>query len=245
MFCAMEDIISCVDLKFKSAKSFHKITVEFPPFETKQSLYVSTAACTDYDLTGEVLWPMSRLMSYYLLSHPEIVKDKHVCELGAGAGLPSFVALQMGAASVHMTDGQLDVLDLCTKSIECLSDNLRSKCSCLLLRWGDELPVALLPAELNVIIASDVIYGVTAIPLFCQTLQDLFQKYPEVECYVAYLSRALTVDEALHAAFDKGQFHVNKIDFPNSNAASEIGCQEINNYNGYVMRLTSREQLRK
>lgn len=44
------------------------------------------------------------MVSNYLLRHPSLVKDRRICELGAGAGLPSIVAGLAGAEQVVVTD---------------------------------------------------------------------------------------------------------------------------------------------
>jgi predicted nicotinamide N-methyase len=80
----------------------------------------SPAACTDPDLTGQLLWPVSRLLSHYLASDCIDLRGKSVLELGAGGtGLPSIVASQCGAATVIATDGNDGlVLDLLRQNME-------------------------------------------------------------------------------------------------------------------------------
>uniref|UniRef100_A0A0E0EF33 Uncharacterized protein n=1 Tax=Oryza meridionalis TaxID=40149 RepID=A0A0E0EF33_9ORYZ len=39
---------------------------------------------TDYDLTGQLVWPGAVLMNTYLSEHPETVKDHSIIELGSG-----------------------------------------------------------------------------------------------------------------------------------------------------------------
>jgi predicted nicotinamide N-methyase len=56
-------------------------------------------------LWGHMLWNAGRITADYLTEHAdELVKNRHVLELGAGAGLPSFVAAMKGAKSVVVTD---------------------------------------------------------------------------------------------------------------------------------------------
>lgn len=101
-------------------------------------LLQSPAACTDPDLTGQVLWPVSRLLSYYLASsstnnsssspsssHLSRVHGKTVLELGAGGtALPSLTACYCGARTVIATDGNDGVvLDLLQQNISRHSNN--------------------------------------------------------------------------------------------------------------------------
>jgi predicted nicotinamide N-methyase len=53
-----------------------------------------------HPLWGHYLWNAAKCLSWYLDEHKEIVKGKNVLELGAGAALPSFVAMLNGAEKV-------------------------------------------------------------------------------------------------------------------------------------------------
>lgn len=49
-------------------------------------------ACTDYDLTGQVIWPSSEALSKFIIDNKEKFQGRTVLELGAGAGLAGIVA---------------------------------------------------------------------------------------------------------------------------------------------------------
>ncbi len=55
-------------------------------------------------LWGHHLWQAGRIVSSYLESHPLLIANKTVLELGAGAGLPSLVCASLGARTVVVTD---------------------------------------------------------------------------------------------------------------------------------------------
>ena len=50
------------------------------------------------------VWPSAKLLSEYLLKHPDLIRNKRVVELGCGLGLPSFAAHFAGAGFVLPTD---------------------------------------------------------------------------------------------------------------------------------------------
>ena len=50
------------------------------------------------------VWDSALLVSRWLAERPELVRGRHVAELGAGAALPSLTAALCGAASVVATD---------------------------------------------------------------------------------------------------------------------------------------------
>jgi predicted nicotinamide N-methyase len=49
-------------------------------------------------------WNTSRVLTDYLLRNLQLVKGQRICELGAGAGLPSLVSTLVGADRVVVTD---------------------------------------------------------------------------------------------------------------------------------------------
>ncbi|XP_014562283.1 hypothetical protein COCVIDRAFT_21880 [Bipolaris victoriae FI3] len=81
----------------------------------KQATFASHKLLSGKDLTvrlvghnplwGHFLWNAGRTISIYLEENAdELVKDKTVLELGAGAGLPSLVCALKGAAQTVVTD---------------------------------------------------------------------------------------------------------------------------------------------
>ena len=57
------------------------------------------------DVGVRKLWEAGAALTEYLMEHPELVRGKHVVELGAGVGLTGLVIAGLcGTASVHMTD---------------------------------------------------------------------------------------------------------------------------------------------
>jgi predicted nicotinamide N-methyase len=56
------------------------------------------------------VWPAAIALSEFIMAHPVYVKQKRVLELGAGLGLPSFIASEH-AASVLCTDVAREAID--------------------------------------------------------------------------------------------------------------------------------------
>lgn len=55
-------------------------------------------------LYANYIWPGSIVLADYLVSHPEVVKDRAVLELGAGTALPSLTSCRLGSKLVMATD---------------------------------------------------------------------------------------------------------------------------------------------
>uniref|UniRef100_A0A0E0LNY4 Methyltransferase type 11 domain-containing protein n=1 Tax=Oryza punctata TaxID=4537 RepID=A0A0E0LNY4_ORYPU len=77
-----EDDVVCLDPSFFVDRSYEMTTFTFG--SQVLHLLCLRAASTDYDLTGQLVWPGAVLMNTYLSEHPETVKDHSVIELGSG-----------------------------------------------------------------------------------------------------------------------------------------------------------------
>uniref|UniRef100_A0A915AHS3 Protein N-lysine methyltransferase METTL21A n=1 Tax=Parascaris univalens TaxID=6257 RepID=A0A915AHS3_PARUN len=99
-----------------------------------------------------VLWDSAVVLANYIASHAELVIGRSVLELGAGLGLPSIVAAEVGARSVDATDQQL--------AIPLLAENVRRNCpsdasiNVFPLNWQTDRPKH--PYE--VVLGADLVY---------------------------------------------------------------------------------------
>ncbi|CAH0515686.1 unnamed protein product [Peronospora belbahrii] len=141
---------------------------------TKQKLQSSHAASTDHDLTGQVIWPVSVLLAWYLVAHRHDIANKTVVELGAGAGLSGLVASQFAARTV-LTDGNDIVLELLEKNVDINADS--SKVKVLPLLWGDYESMTVFertfPYPVDVIIGADVVCWPVLVKPILQTIKHL------------------------------------------------------------------------
>lgn len=91
-------------------------------------------------------WGAGQALARYVLDHPELVRDHHVVDFGAGCGVAAIAALLAGAREATAVD--IDPL-----SLEACSYNARLN--------GVALATAReLPAAYDVLLASDVLYEV-------------------------------------------------------------------------------------
>ncbi|VDM28148.1 unnamed protein product [Toxocara canis] len=70
--------------------------------------YIFVQKWNDNGVSG-VLWDSAIVLANYLAAHPDLVLNLSVLELGAGLGLPSIVACDLGARYVAATDQPLAV----------------------------------------------------------------------------------------------------------------------------------------
>ena len=77
-----------------------------------RDMFLASNHTQQSNLYGFVLWESSIALAEWLAEHDNPAQGKRVLELGAGVGLPGFVAQNMGG-DVTQTDYQVDSLDLC------------------------------------------------------------------------------------------------------------------------------------
>ncbi|KAG7386843.1 hypothetical protein PHYPSEUDO_015153 [Phytophthora pseudosyringae] len=147
---------------------------EFDFGVAKQKLLSSHAASTDHDLTGQVVWPVSAFLAWYLVAHRDELAGKAVVELGAGAGLSGLVASQF-AARTALTDGNDIVLELLEENAETNADP--NKVQVLPLLWGERESVEAFerafPHPVDMLIGADVVCWPILVKPILQTVKYL------------------------------------------------------------------------
>ncbi|XP_054789544.1 uncharacterized protein LOC129295096 [Prosopis cineraria] len=80
-------------------------------------LFCLHAASTDFDLTGQVVWPGAILLNDYLSKNSEILQGCTVIELGSGVGVTGILCSRF-CQKVVLTDHNEEVLKILKKNIE-------------------------------------------------------------------------------------------------------------------------------
>ncbi|KAF0717703.1 hypothetical protein AaE_010805, partial [Aphanomyces astaci] len=123
--------------------------------DIKQSLLSSRAASTDHDLTGQVVWPVSILLSWFVAANRALFQDKVVLEIGAGAGLAGFRTVFRSRTAI--TDGNDVVLRLLDQN----ADQASTPCGVFKLLWGEEDSVVQFqkdfPHPIDILLGADVV----------------------------------------------------------------------------------------
>jgi hypothetical protein len=74
------------------------------------------ASSTDFDLTGQLIWPGAELLNNYLVQNFHILQGLSVIELGSGVGLTGLLCAHY-CHHVVMTDHNATILKACFNSI--------------------------------------------------------------------------------------------------------------------------------
>lgn len=149
-----------------------------------QDFFILPAASTDYDLTGQVLWPGAKhLAEYLLVSKPTLIQDQQILELGSGSGLCGLFVSQLASHSI-LTDGNEIVMRLLEKN-----KPLGKNVDIALVDWASkdltqDLIRQNLPIEYNLIIGADVVFWSNSIEPLFNTVQILLKQNGKfIMCY--------------------------------------------------------------
>lgn len=145
-----------------------------PNYEQVKEIYTSLLSMdpnTPFPFWAK-LWPSAKALFDVLESHPHLIQNKHVLEIGAGIGLPSLMLAPI-TKSIQISDYDKEAVVLLQKNIEHLQlQNVEA----LQLDWNH------IPENLNpeVVILSDVNYD----PTQFDPLISLIDKFMNQGCTI-------------------------------------------------------------
>ncbi|KAF7119678.1 hypothetical protein RHSIM_Rhsim13G0206100 [Rhododendron simsii] len=126
-----EDDTVCLDESFFINDDYQLTTFTFGS-QVLQLLCLQSAS-TDFDLTGQLVWPGAMLLNNYLSANPEMLRGRSVIELGSGVGLDTATSALGALKSVQG--------EILRKNIELHSSSENSNGSAGLiaekLEWGN------------------------------------------------------------------------------------------------------------
>ncbi|KAL0926234.1 hypothetical protein M5K25_002447 [Dendrobium thyrsiflorum] len=125
-------------------------------------LFCLSSSSTDYDLTGQLVWPGAVLLNNYLSGNPKMLEGLSIIELGSGVGITGILCSRF-CSEVVLTDHNDEVLEILRKNIvlESSSGNLISSgLNAEKLEWGncDQLGQILqkYPGGFDLILGADI-----------------------------------------------------------------------------------------
>ena len=166
---------------------------------------------TDHDLTGQVVWPASLLLSTFLLCHKDSIfnesMNKNVLELGSGCGLGGYVAASLQPTSkVFLTDGNDIVVRLLEQTkAKYEYENVFVK----KLLWGIKSEIISLGTYPNIIIGADVLLWPNHTRALLLTIKWLMissylhDNNSKPATYISYIVRANSTTSLLFKSADE------------------------------------------
>ncbi|GMH38095.1 hypothetical protein BSKO_05979 [Bryopsis sp. KO-2023] len=198
--------------------------------ELEQRLFCAKSAVTDFDLTGQIVWPASQILSWLLIAKADaFVKGSTVLEVGAGCGLVGLVSAQLGAGEVVLTDGSEIVVKLLDKTIAALPGDSDCAITSALLPWGSREHVEALferlpEAHPNIIVGADVFQTTFGRPslllgtvkrVLRRSFQNRKPRYAgEYAFYGSVGMRKGTDEELIRKCAEEEAFQIFEVDLP-------------------------------
>ncbi|PIN17473.1 Calmodulin-lysine N-methyltransferase [Handroanthus impetiginosus] len=197
-----DDDVVCLDPSFFINDNYQLTRFTFG--SQVLELYCLHSASTDFDLTGQLVWPGAELLNDYLSKNAEMLQGCSVIELGSGVGITGMLCSRF-CSKVVMTDHNDEVLKILRRNIELHRSSQDSLCSAGLeaekLEWGNS-------DQLNDILQRhpggfDLVLGADIYILLCNPEKCKF--------ILAYVSRAKVMDDmVIREAYQHG-LHVSEV----------------------------------
>jgi predicted nicotinamide N-methyase len=115
--------------------------------------------------TSSVIWACGKLLPQHLCEHPDEVRGKRCCELGAGIGLAGATAFALGATDVLLTDcaPAVPLLQLNAERNAAANGGTGGSLRAQELQWGDQAHIdAAGRGAYDVLLGADIVYHQSA-----------------------------------------------------------------------------------
>jgi predicted nicotinamide N-methyase len=127
-----------------------------------------------HDATGHCVWMGAFLLIAAIDSLKEVFREARVIELGCGTGIGGIALLLSGASSapsfLSFTDSDPNALALCGRN--CQSNLDEPQYQLENVGWGTPLPSSVSPNSFDVVVAADVLYDISCLPLLLTTAKE-------------------------------------------------------------------------
>lgn len=193
-----EDI--CLDDSFFVNRDYELTTFTFGT--SVLELFCLRSSSTDYDLTGQIVWPGAVLLNNYLSGNPKMLEGLSVIELGSGVGVTGILCSKF-CSEVLLTDHNDEVLEILKKNIELQSSSgnqISTGLNVEKLEWGNYDHIERISQKyykgFDLILGADICFQQSSIPSLFRTV-EIFLRSKGGNCkfLLAYVSRAKIMDE--------------------------------------------------
>ncbi|TKY49584.1 Methyltransferase protein 22 [Spatholobus suberectus] len=199
-----EEEIVCLDASFFIDDNYQLTKFTFGSQEMQ--LFCLHSASTDFDLTGQLVWPGAMLLNDYLSKNVKMLQGCTVIELGSGVGITGILCSRF-CHKVVMTDHNEEVLKIHVWSTE-IYINKHAGLIAEKLEWGntDQINEILQrhPGGFGFILGADIYIHYafipsSSIPMLFDSVKQLLQAREGGKCkfILAYVSRAKIMDSMI------------------------------------------------
>ncbi|VVA37559.1 PREDICTED: N-lysine methyltransferase [Prunus dulcis] len=234
-----EDIV-CLDESFFIDDNYQLTTFTFGSQVIE--LLCLQSASTDFDLTGQLVWPGAMLLNDYLSKNAELLQGCTVLELGSGVGITGILCSRF-CSKVVLTDHNEEVLKILKKNIELHASSENSKCCSGLvaekLEWGNSEQIGHILQTysdgFDLILGADICFQQSSICLLFDTVEKLLRNRREGQCkfILAYVSRTKIMDSLVISEAVRCGMQINEL----------VGTRSVvGNLEGVIFEVTLKKQ---
>jgi predicted nicotinamide N-methyase len=152
---------------------------------------------------GSVVWDSGLVLLDYFNKHKEFVNNKIILELGSGTGIVGIGLAHLGVSTINLTD-RSSMINLLNnnkirniKSCNCCN-NFNDTIDISILDWSNEEDIENhITKDIDIIIASDVIYGNSPSLSLLSLLQRFLYTNKKITIYLSYEQRHRHNEEIL------------------------------------------------
>ncbi|KAJ9653998.1 Protein N-terminal and lysine N-methyltransferase efm7 [Neophaeococcomyces mojaviensis] len=194
----------------------------FTSYTTKQGVEVKLRLVGHNPLWGHLLWNAGQIVARYLEDNAvDIIKDKTILELGAGAGLPSLICALHNAKRVVVTDyPDADLIENLRYNIDhSISESYRKSITAQGFLWGSNVDALQHQLEhatqgFDLLILADILFNHSEHERLVNTLQQTLRKDSTARALVfftPYRPWLLQKDLKFFELAENAGFHVAKL----------------------------------
>jgi predicted nicotinamide N-methyase len=128
--------------------------------------------------SGGRLWSSGIILAGYLQRNAEIVRNKAILELGAGAGVTGLISSTLDSTSVTLTDREGEVLDQLRRNVDEFCEERRnsigtlpaSPCTVQACEWNDAAKKGVPGAPFDLVLGADITFNPDTFGALLKTL---------------------------------------------------------------------------
>ncbi|KAL6518726.1 hypothetical protein OROHE_017776 [Orobanche hederae] len=236
-----EEEIVCLDESFFINDNYQLTRFTFG--SQVLELYCLQSASTDFDLTGQLVWPGAELLNDYLSKNAHMLRGCSVIELGSGVAVVrgiTGILCSRYCKKVVMTDHNDEVLKILARNIELHDSSPNLVCSAEMkaekLEWGNSEQLASVlerhPQGLDLVLGADIYilhftsFQQSSIPLLFDTVEKLLQFSRGKKCrfILAYVSRAKGTDNMVISEATRHGLSISEVAGTRATVRNLEGC---------------------
>lgn len=232
-----DDDIVCLDESFFIDDNYQITDFTFGSHVLQ--IYCLQSASTDFDLTGQLVWPGAVLLNDYLTKNANMLQGCSVIELGSGVGITGVLCSRF-CREVVMTDHNEEVLKILNKNIK-LQESLDDSICCAELKaekleWGNSAQLNHILQQrsegFDLVLGADICFQQANIPLLFGTVEQLFRDRDQSKCkfILGYVSRTKVIDAMVINEAIRHGLQINEVSGTRRN---------IKNHEGVIFEITT------